>query len=109
MIKYCDGKHEHKEVEISNFKEFSKMSDLFKVFADTTRLKILYVLFENEVCVCDISKIIGSEQSLVSHQLKVLKDANLVKSRRSGKAIYYSLSDNHVKTIFAQAKDHIEE
>lgn len=105
----CNGNHEHKNCNINEFKEFNKMSELFKVFGDPTRLKILYVLFEGEVCVCDIARIIGSEQSAVSHQLRILKQTNLVKYRRVGKAIYYSLSDNHVKTIFAQAKEHIEE
>ena len=66
-------------------------------------------MFEREVCVCDIANIIGMQQSAVSHQLKTLKQANLVKSRREGKIIYYSLSDDHVKTIFIMAKDHIEE
>ena len=109
MKNYCDGNHKHIECNINEFNEFNKMSELFKVFGDSTRLKILYVLFNGEVCVCDIAKSIGSEQSLVSHQLRILKQTNLVKYRREGKTIYYSLSDNHVKTIFAQAKEHIEE
>lgn len=109
MKNYCEGIHKHIECNINEFNEFNKMSELFKVFADSTRLKILYVLFNGEVCVCDIAKSIGSEQSLVSHQLRILKQTNLVKYRREGKVIYYSLSDNHIKTIFAQAKEHIEE
>ena len=108
----CEGNHNHDyidNIKIEGFKNFLEMSELFKVFGDATRLKILYVLFDKEVCVCDIANIIGMQQSAVSHQLRVLKNANLVKYRKEGKAIYYSLSDNHVKTIFAQAKVHIEE
>ena len=110
----CSGHHNHYDLDRINnefklFNNYEKMSELFKVFGDPTRLKILFVLFEKEVCVCDIANIINMQQSAVSHQLRVLKQANLVKYRRVGKAIYYSLSDNHVKTIFAQAKDHIEE
>lgn len=110
----CKGEHSHQNVDkiniqYHNFHNFDKMSELFKVFGDSTRLKILFVLFEKEVCVCDIANIVEMQQSAVSHQLRVLKQANLVKYRRVGKAIYYSLSDDHVKTIFAQAKEHIEE
>ena len=95
--------------DFNEFNHFNEMGELFKVFGDPTRLKILYILFEKEVCVCDIAKIINMQQSAVSHQLRVLKSSNLVKYRREGKTIYYSLSDDHVKTIFAMAKDHIEE
>lgn len=110
----CSEKHIHEYTskinqDLIEFKNFNKMSELFKIFGDPTRLKILFVLFEKEVCVCDIADIVGMQQSAVSHQLRVLKQANLVKYRRDGKTIYYSLSDNHVKTIFAQAKEHIEE
>ena len=103
--------HNSKELNINldNFKKFNEMGELFKMFGDPTRLKILYVLFEKEVCVCDIAKIINMQQSAVSHQLRVLKSSNLVKYRREGKTIYYSLSDDHVKTIFLMAKEHIEE
>ena len=110
----CSEKHIHEYTlrinqDLIDFKNFNKMSELFKIFGDPTRLKILFVLFEKEVCVCDIANIVGMQQSAVSHQLRVLKQANLVKYRRDGKTIYYSLSDDHVKTIFAQAKEHIEE
>ena len=111
---YCNEHHHHDYVEnivddLKGFDKFNEMSEVFKVFGDPTRLKILFSLFNKELCVCDISEVVGMQQSAVSHQLRVLKNANLVKYRRDGKAIYYSLSDNHVKTIFAQAKDHIEE
>lgn len=109
----CKENHQHDLRELikdfNEFNHFNEMGELFKVFGDPTRLKILYILFEKEVCVCDIAKIINMQQSAVSHQLRVLKSSNLVKYRREGKTIYYSLSDDHVKTIFAMAKDHIEE
>ena len=106
----CEEKHHHNlDIDLNKFKNFNEMGELFKVFGDPTRLKILYVLFEKEVCVCDIADLVGMQQSAISHQLRVLKQANLVKYRRDGKTIYYSLSDNHVKTIFAMAKEHIEE
>lgn len=114
MTGCCKENHHHNYVnklndDYKSFTHFDKMGDLFKVFGDPTRLKIMFILFEREVCVCDIADIIGMQQSAISHQLKTLKQANLVKARRDGKTIYYSLSDDHVKTIFAMAKEHIEE
>ena len=83
--------------------------DLFKIFGDTTRIKIMYALYEDEMCVCAIADLLGMTQSAISHQLKVLKGANLVNSRRDGKEIYYSLADEHVKSIIAQGYEHITE
>ena len=85
------------------------LAELFKVFGDTTRIRILYVLFEAEMCVCDIAEILNMTQSAISHQLKVLKQAKLVRNRREGKQIYYSLADDHVRTIIGQGMDHIDE
>ena len=85
------------------------LAELYKIFGDSTRIKILYVLFESEVCVCDIAGVLGMSMSAISHQLRVLKQARLVKYRREGKTVYYSLSDEHVKTILAQGMDHISE
>ena len=85
------------------------LAELYKVFGDSTRIKILYVLFESEMCVQDISNIIGMTQSAVSHQLRVLKNSKLVKYRRDGKTIYYSLADGHVRSIMNQGLEHIEE
>lgn len=84
------------------------LSDLFRVFGDSTRVKILHVLFEAEMCVCDIAALLNMNQSAISHQLRILKDARLVKNRREGKVIYYSLDDEHVKHIFDQAMAHIK-
>ncbi|MBO5006042.1 MAG: helix-turn-helix transcriptional regulator [Clostridia bacterium] len=85
------------------------LSDLFKIFGDTTRLKILFALFESEMCVCAISELLGMTQSAISHQLKVLKDANLVGNRREGKTIFYFLADDHVRAIVAQGFEHLIE
>lgn len=85
------------------------LAELFKVFGDTTRTKILYALFEAEMCVCDLATLLGMSQSAVSHQLKVLKHTRLVKHRRAGKVVYYSLDDNHIKKIFNCGLEHINE
>ena len=87
----------------------NRLSDLFKVFGDSTRIRILYVLFEEEVCVCDIALLLGMTQSAVSHQLRVLKQARLVKSRRVGKTVFYSLADSHVSTLLSNGTEHISE
>lgn len=85
------------------------LAELFKVFGDTTRIRILYVLFESEMCVCDLAEILSMTQSAISHQLRVLKQARLVRSRREGKQSYYFLADDHVRTIIGQGMDHITE
>lgn len=85
------------------------LSDFFKVFADSTRVKILWALDESEMCVCDLAVLLGMTKSAISHQLRALREANLVKYRREGKVVYYSLSDEHVKDIFEKGMEHIEE
>lgn len=89
--------------------ELYDLAELFKVFGDSTRIRILFVLFEAEVCVCDLAAVLNMTQSAISHQLKILKQSKLVKSRREGKSIFYSLADEHVRTIIAQGCEHIEE
>ena len=89
--------------------ELYDLAELFKVFGDSTRIRILYVLFEAEVCVCDLAEALHMTQSAISHQLKILKNSKLVKSRREGKSVFYSLADGHVRTIIAQGREHIEE
>ena len=84
-----------------------ELADLFKVFGDTTRIKILYALMEQDLCVADLAEIIGASQSAVSHQLRTLKQARLVKFQRDGKNVIYSLSDDHVYTVLAQGMTHI--
>lgn len=85
------------------------LSDLFKLFGDSTRLKILFALFESEMCVCAIAELLNMTQSAISHQLKTLRDNQLIDNRRDGKTIYYFLKDEHVKTIIAQGYDHLTE
>ena len=97
------------EQVLQNQPEDEYLYDLFKVFGDSTRIKILYALFESELCVGDIAQILNLNQSAVSHQLRILKDAKLVKFKRSGKSIFYSLDDDHVRTILSMGMDHVEE
>lgn len=85
------------------------LAELFRVFGDTTRIKILYALFESELCVSDIAQAVGLSQSAVSHQLRVLKASKLVKFRRNGKTVFYSLDDDHVRTMIALGMEHVEE
>jgi len=85
------------------------MADFFKVFGDTTRIKILFALLFSEICVCDLSVLLQMNQSAISHQLRVLKQARLVKHRREGKVVYYSLKDRHVENIFEQGFIHLKE
>lgn len=89
--------------------ELYDLAELFKVFGDSTRIRILFVLSSAEVCVCDLARVLNMTQSAISHQLRILKQNKLVKSRREGKSIFYSLADGHVSTIIAQGRDHIEE
>lgn len=85
------------------------LAELFKVFGDTTRVKILCALFESEMCVCDIADLLRMTQSAISHQLRVLKQARLVRFRREGKTVFYALADSHIQTIFNQGLDHVSE
>lgn len=84
-----------------------QLADLFKVFGDGTRVRILFVLFESEVCVCDLARLLGMTQSAVSHQLRILKQAHLIKARRDGKTIFYSLADDHVSALLKQGMEHV--
>lgn len=85
------------------------LADFFKIFGDATRIKILYVLSQSEMCVCDIATLLKMGQSAISHQLRVLKQMRLVKFRRDGKTVFYSLADGHIETILAQGMEHINE
>lgn len=107
--------HDHKTAVCAVKKDLPRdeilcdLADLFKVFGDTTRMKILYILFESELCVCAIAELLNMTQSAISHQLKVLRDNKLVDNRREGKTIYYFLADNHVRSIIDQGFEHITE
>lgn len=114
-VECCDTFQTHEELlrlvsqKMPEEDKLYDLAELFKVFGDSTRIRILYVLFEAEVCVCDLAQALNMTQSAISHQLKILKQNKLVKSRREGKSVFYSLADNHVRTIIAQGREHIEE
>ena len=115
VLEQCDYMHLHETVieqvqeEMPEEEILYDLAELFKVFGDSTRIKILYVLFQSEMCVCDIAQLLNMSQSAISHQLRVLKQAQLVKYRREGKTVFYSLADAHVNTILNQGLEHIEE
>ena len=108
-------KHNHGEIlnmvrnELPTDELLCDLADLFKIFGDTTRMKILFSLFESELCVCAIAELLGMAQPAISHQLKVLKNNKLVDCRREGKTIYYFLADDHVRSIIGQGFDHLTE
>ena len=114
-VECCDFIHAHEELvqqvkaQMPGEDTLYDLAELFRIFGDSTRIRILYVLFEAEMCVCDIAQLLGMTQSAISHQLRSLKNARLVKARREGKTVFYALADEHVKTIIAQGMDHILE
>ena len=114
-IECCDTVEVHEELvravheQMPEEEQLYDLAELFKVFGDSTRIRILFVLFEAEVCVCDLAQALNMTQSAISHQLKILKQTKLVNSRREGKSVFYSLADGHVRTIIAQGMEHIEE
>lgn len=111
----CEFMHVHEDIvekvnaEMPDEEVLYDLAELFKVFGDSTRIRILYVLFESEMCVCDIAQLLGMSQSAISHQLRCLKQSKLVKYRREGKTVFYSLADGHVRTILGQGMEHIKE
>ena len=114
-IEQCAYIHVHEEIvkqvneEIPDEEKLYDLADFFKVFADSTRIKILYVLLCSEMCVCDLAQILNMTQSAISHQLRILKQMDLVRNRREGKTIFYSLADDHIKEILNQGMEHINE
>jgi DNA-binding transcriptional ArsR family regulator len=114
-IKKCDSTIIHEDV-VNKVKEnmppeesLYNLAELFKVFGDSTRIRILYALSASDMCVCDIAALLDMSQSAISHQLRILKQARLVKYRKEGKVVYYSLDDDHVNQIFAQGLEHVKE
>lgn len=111
----CEFMHIHeqivKKVEkvMPDEQQLLDLSEFFKVFGDSTRIKILYVLSQSEMCVCDIATLLQMGQSAISHQLRVLKQMRLVTFRRDGKTVFYKLADSHIQTILAQGMEHISE
>ena len=114
-VECCDEPQVHEELlkklneTLPDEDTLYDLAELFKVFGDSTRIRILYVLFEAEVCVCDLAATLSMTQSAVSHQLKILKQARLVKARREGKQVFYALSDDHVRSIISSGIEHVEE
>ena len=114
-IERCDCVEIHEDLlrivdeKMPDEEELYDLAELFKVFGDSTRIRILYVLFEAEVCVCDLAEALNMTQSAISHQLKILKQSRLVKARRDGKSIFYSLADDHVRSIIGMGMEHVEE
>ena len=115
MVEHCDELHNHPQLvdhvklDMPDEEDLYDLAELFKVFGDSTRIRILYVLFESEMCVCDIAALLEMSQSAISHQLRVLKQARLVRARREGKTVYYFLADDHVRAIIGQGMEHITE
>lgn len=115
LIECCDLMAVHEDIlakvrrEMPDEDTLYNLTELFHVFGDSTRMRILYVLFASEMCVCDIATLLGLTQSAVSHQLRLLKGMRLVKSRREGKTVFYALADDHVKTIINQGLEHVGE
>ena len=105
---YCVHEHITRQ-EIPSDDELYRLSELFKTFGDVTRIRILTALSKQELCVCDIADLLGMSQSAISHQLRFLKQARLVKSRKNGKTVYYALCDDHIQTILAQGIAHVQE
>ena len=111
----CEGYHPHAALVADMKAQTPKteilydLAELYKIFGDTTRIRILYLLFEAEMCVCDIAELLNMTQSAISHQLRVLKQAKLVKFRKEGKTVFYSLADEHVRTIIDQGMEHLNE
>lgn len=111
----CDFMHVHEEIVkkveqvMPDEEQLLNLAEFYKVFGDSTRIKILYVLSQSEMCVCDIATLLQMGQSAISHQLRMLKQMRLVKFRRDGKTVFYSLADGHIETILAQGMEHIEE
>jgi len=114
-LECCDISHTHDDViaqvrpNMVEEARLRELADLFKVFGDATRVRIMSVLQQSEMCVCDLAEVLEMSQSAISHQLRVLKQAKLVKNRREGKTVFYSLADGHIQTIMSQGMEHIME
>ena len=114
-VECCELYHVHEDVvqlvreKMPEEDKLYDLAELYKVFGDSTRIRILFLLLESEMCVCDIAHLLNMNQSAISHQLRILKQSRLVKNRREGKSVFYSLADDHVLTILSQGMEHIEE
>lgn len=112
-IPHCEFIHAHEDIvkkvndSMPDEELLYDLAELYKVFGDSTRIKILYVLFESEMCVCDIAQLLNMSISAISHQLRVLKQSQLVRFRKEGKTVFYSLADEHVRLILGQGMEHV--
>ena len=115
VVEHCDATEEHDQLvasvnnKLPDDELLYDLAELFRIFGDSTRIKILCVLYEAEMCVCDIAQLLEMSQSLISHHLRTLKQSKLVKYRREGKTVMYSLADDHVHTLIKMGLEHIEE
>lgn len=115
QLDLCEGEHKHSEItkkvrdNMPPTDDLYDLAELFKVFGDSTRIRILYVLFESEMCVCDLAETLDMTVSAISHQLRVLRSADLVRCKRAGKSVIYFLADDHVRKILCQGMEHITE
>ena len=114
-LECCETTHTHEDIigfvrkQLTDEELLRELADLFKIFGDTTRVRILNALLISEMCVCDLAEVLEMSQSAISHQLRVLKQAKLVKNRREGKTVFYSLADGHIQTIINQGMEHVIE
>lgn len=114
-VEHCDLTHVHEDIvkdvreHMPSVEKLQELADFFKVFGDSTRIRILCILLQGEMCVCDLAQTLDMTQSAISHQLRVLKQMKLVTNRREGKTVFYSLADGHIRTIINQGMEHIQE
>ena len=112
---FCEGRNVHEGAvkkalgSLPDEEKLLELAGFFKVYGDTTRIKILWTLLEGELCVCDLAEILGMSQSAISHQLRLLKEKKLVRNRKEGRTVYYSLADHHIISILSQGMEHVEE
>ncbi len=114
-VEHCDFVHVHEDIvkdvreHMPDVEKLQELADFFKVFGDSTRIRILCILLCGEMCVCDLAQTLDMTQSAISHQLRVLKQMKLVTNRREGKTVFYALADGHIRTIINQGMEHIQE
>ncbi len=114
-VEHCDFVHVHEDIvkdvreHMPSAEKLQELADFFKVFGDSTRIRILCILVRKEMCVCDLAQTLDMTQSAISHQLRILKQMKLATNRREGKTVFYSLADGHIKTIINQGMEHIQE
>ena len=115
VVELCGEAHEHADrltkarSAMPEVEKLNALAELLKIFGEATRIRILYALTETEMCVCELAEVLEMTQSAISHQLRILKQAKLVRSRRTGKTVFYALADAHVRSILCAGMEHVEE